>query len=194
MATNLSYDTDTQTVTLIPTAPLLDNTPYRVWIGATLTWKVPPTTDLDQVIVRRNVGNTAPSLSTGTLVYAGTGAAVKTTGLANATTYPFATWVRDRSGKLSPGAVARLTGTRTAAGLTSTSVTYGAAVTLKGTMLKIDNKPVPGAPVASYWRPKNVAAFKLLTTLKTTSTGAVSFTYKTSVPRSSRSRISVRPS
>ncbi|WP_432889994.1 S8 family serine peptidase [Kribbella sp. CA-245084] len=219
VATNLSYDTDTQTVTLTPTAPLLDNTPYRIWIGAiqdadsryftgysswfrtvdnapqpigsftstgaylgaTLTWKVPPTTDLDQVIVRRNVGNTAPSLSTGTLVYAGTGAAVKTTGLANATTYTFAAWVRDRSGKLSPGAVARLTGTRTAAGLTSTSVTYGAAVTLKGTMLKIDNRPVPGTPVALYWRPKNVATFKLLSTLKTTSTGAVSFTYKPSV-------------
>jgi serine protease len=215
----LVFDPATNKATVTPTAPLLDNTPYRISVGAVqdaqgelsngfssyfstvdltppvlgsfdatgaylaadLSWKIPAISDLDQVIVRRNVGSKAPTLTTGTLVYAGTASAVKATGLAQATTYTFAAWVKDRSGKVSPAAVTQLLGTKMSINTTSKLLTYGGAVTLKGSMLRIDNRPIPGSPIAVYWRPKNVASFKLLTTLKTSSTGSVSLAYKPTV-------------
>ena len=48
-------------------------------------------------------------------------------------------------------------------------------------MLRIDNKVYAGLPVAVYVRPKNVSTFKLLTTLKTRTTGSVSVAYKPTV-------------
>jgi type VII secretion-associated serine protease mycosin len=80
-------------VSLDPTVPMVpftsvfsteDRVPQPVqlvgvgaYLAANLTWTIPPTTDLDQVIVRRNVGSKAPTTATGTLVYAGTGNSVR---------------------------------------------------------------------------------------------------------------------
>jgi hypothetical protein len=51
--------------------------------AATLSWTLPPITDLGQVIVRMAAGNTAPSGPTaGTAVYAGTGSTATASGLA----------------------------------------------------------------------------------------------------------------
>ncbi|MGW1343267.1 S8 family serine peptidase, partial [Kribbella sp. NPDC002412] len=63
-------------------AKLTTFTGSGAYLAANLAWTIPPTPDLDQVIVRRNVGSKAPTLTTGTLVYAGTASAVKNTGLA----------------------------------------------------------------------------------------------------------------
>ena len=214
----VSYDAATFKATITPTAPLLDNTPYRIlvdsvsdslygpftftsvfstvdltpqpvgtfdatgaYLAANLSWKVPATTDLDQVIVRRNVGSKAPTTTTGTLVFAGTGSSVKNTGLLQGTTYTYAAWVKDRSGKVSPVATTQLLGMKSAISTNATLTNYGGAITLRGSVLRIDNKAYAGLPVAVYVRPKNVSTFKLLTTLKTGTTGSVSYAYKPAV-------------
>ncbi|MEU4603787.1 S8 family serine peptidase [Kribbella sp. NPDC023972] len=151
------------------------------YLAANLSWTIPATPDLDQVIVRRNVGSTAPTLTTGTLVYAGTASAVKATGLAQGTTYTFAAWVKDRSGKVGPAAVTRLLGMKSGIATTSTLVNYGGSITIKGSTLRIDNKAYAGLPVNVYVRPKNVSTFKLLAALKTSSTGTVSVAHKPAV-------------
>ena len=149
-----------------------------LYLAANLSWKVPALSDLDQVIVRRNVGSKAPTLTTGTLVYAGTGAAVKNTALAQGVTYTYGAWVKDRSGKTSPIAVSQLLGMKSGIAVTSTLINYGSAITIKGSTLRIDNKAYAGLPVNIYARPKNVSTFKLLAALKTSSTGTLSYVYK----------------
>jgi serine protease len=214
----VAYDPATRQAVITPTAPLLDNTPYRIvvsgvqeadgttltpfssvfstidlapqqltfdatgaYLAANLTWKIPALPDFDQVIVRRNPGSRAPTLTTGTLVYTGTASAVKNTGLAQGVTYTYAAWVKDRSGKVSPTAVTQLLGMKTAISSTSTLINHGGTITLRGSTLRIDNKAYAGLPVNLYVRPRNSSTFKLLAALKTTSTGAVSYTYKPAV-------------
>nr|WP_238351188.1 S8 family serine peptidase [Kribbella shirazensis] len=149
-----------------------------LYLAANLSWKVPAMSDLDQVIVRRNVGSRAPTISTGTLVYAGTGSAVKDTGLAQSTTYTYGAWVKDRAGKVSPIAATQLLGMKSGIRLTSTLVSYGGAVTVRGSTLRIDNVAYAGLPVNVYVRPKTSSKFTLLAALKTSSTGTVSVTHK----------------
>ncbi len=151
------------------------------YLAANLTWKIPPITDLDQVIVRRNATSKAPTLTTGTLVYSGTASAFKNTGLAQGVTYTYAAWVKDRSGKVSPVATSQLLGMKTAIGTTSTLLSYGGTVTVRGSTLRIDNKAYAGLPTNLYVRPKNSSKFTLLAGLKTSSTGTVSYAYKPAV-------------
>ncbi|MFI7066080.1 S8 family serine peptidase [Kribbella sp. NPDC050124] len=212
----VEYDPATLTATIKPTAPLIDNAPYRIsvagvqeadgtlllpvktvfstidwypgkltafdasgaYLAANLSWQVPAMTDFAQVIVRRAVGSTAPTLTTGTLVYAGTAPAVKNTGLAQGTTYTFAAWIKDRTGKTGPASVTQLLGMKSGISTTSTLINYGASVTIKGSTLRIDNKVYAGLPVNVYVRPKNVSTFKLLAALKTSSTGTLSVVHK----------------
>ncbi|MGW7682180.1 S8 family serine peptidase [Kribbella sp. NPDC054772] len=149
------------------------------YLAANLTWTIPPTTDLDQVIIRRNVGSKAPTTATGTLVYAGTGYSVKDTGLAQGTTYTYAAWIKDRAGHYSAQpAVKQLLGMKSGISVTSTLINYGGAITIKGSTLRIDNLAYAGLPVNVYVRPKNSSKFTLLAALKTSSTGTLSLTHK----------------
>ncbi|MEV6266562.1 S8 family serine peptidase [Kribbella sp. NPDC051936] len=148
------------------------------YLAANLTWTIPPTTDLDQVIIRRNVGSKAPTPTTGTLVYAGTGTSVKNTGLAQGTTYTYAGWVVDRAGHYSPVAVKQLLGMKSGISVSSTLLSYGGAITIKGSTVRIDNLAYAGLPVNVYVRPKNSTKFSLLAALKTSSTGTLSLTHK----------------
>jgi subtilisin family serine protease len=149
------------------------------YLAANLTWTIPPTTDLDQVIIRRNVGSKAPTPTTGTLVYAGTGTSVKNTGLAQGTTYTYAAWVKDRAGHYSAqAAVKQLLGMKSGIAVSSTLVNYGGAITIKGSTLRIDNVAYAGLPVNVYVRPKTSSKFTLLAALKTSSTGTLSVTHK----------------
>ncbi|WP_020390259.1 S8 family serine peptidase [Kribbella catacumbae] len=210
----VAYDEATKKAELTPTAPLLDNAPYRIvvsgvqeaggtplapfssvfstrddppaaptfdatgaYLAATLTWKLAPLSDLDQVIVRRNAGNTVPTLTTGALVYAGTASAFKNTGLAQNTTYTYGAWVKDRTGNVSPVAVSRLWGVKTGIAMSTTLLNYGGSVTIKGSTI-----PANGVgsiiPVNLYVRPKNSTKFTLLATLNTSTTGNMSFVHK----------------
>lgn len=148
------------------------------YLAANLTWTVPALPDLDQVIVRRNPGTQVPTMSTGTLVYAGTASGVKNTGLVQGATYTYAAWVTDRGGKTSPVAVTQLLGMKTTISATAALLNYGGTVTVRGSTVRIDNTAYAGLPVNLYVRPKNSSTFKLLAALKTTSTGAVSYAYK----------------
>ena len=149
------------------------------YLAANLTWTIPPTTDLDQVIIRRNVGSKAPTPTTGTLVYAGTGGSVKNTGLAQGTTYTYAAWIKDRAGHYSAqAAVKQLLGMKSGISVTSTLINYGGAITIKGSTLRIDNVAYAGLPVNVYVRPKTSSKFTLLAALKTSSTGTLSVTHK----------------
>jgi type VII secretion-associated serine protease mycosin len=56
------------------------------YLAANLSWAIPATPDLDQVIVRYNPNSKTPTIDTGTLAYAGTGTSVKVTGLAQGVT------------------------------------------------------------------------------------------------------------
>lgn len=149
------------------------------YLAASLAWEIPPTTDLDQVVVRRNVGSKAPTPTTGTLVYAGTGTSVKNTGLAQGATYTYAAWVKDRAGHYSAQpAVKQLFGMKSGISVTSTLLNYGGAITIKGSTLRIDNLAYAGLPVNVYVRPKTSSKFTLLAALKTSSTGTLSVTHK----------------
>jgi len=172
-----SFGTVFSTADLAPQA-LTSFTGSGTYLAANLAWKIPPTNDLDQVIVRRNVGSKAPTPTTGTLVSAGTGTSVKNTGLAQGTTYTYAAWVTDRTGHYSPIAVKQLLGMKSGISVTSTLLNYGGAITIKGSTLRIDNLAYAGLPVNVYVRPKNSTKFTLLAALKTSSTGTLSLTHK----------------
>ncbi|TQJ12129.1 subtilisin family serine protease [Kribbella jejuensis] len=210
----VAYDAENKQAVLTPSAPLLDNTPYRIsvngvqeasgglepfssvfstldapppkltfdaagaYLAAQLSWKVPAMPDFDQIIVRRNSGSQVPSLTTGTLVYSGSGTGVKNTGLAQGVTYTYAAWAKDRGGKTSPVAVSQLLGMKTTIGATAAQLNYGGTITVRGSTLRIDNKAIAGLPVNLYVRPKNSSTYKLLAALKTSSTGTVSYAYK----------------
>jgi len=148
------------------------------FLKANLTWKIKPTTDIDQVIVRRFNGTSVPTLTTGTLVYAGTASSLQNTGLAQGTTYTYAAWVKDRTGKVSARNSSQLKGMKSGISTTSTKLNIGGSITLKGSTLGIDGKAYPALPMNIYSRPANGTTFKLLKTLGSSSTGTVSYTFK----------------
>jgi hypothetical protein len=162
-----------------PTVGAFDAT--GAYLAAQLSWKLPAIGDLDQVIVRRNPTSKVPTISTGTSVYAGTGSAVKNTGLAQGVTYTYGAWVKDRSGKASPVAVTQLLGMKSGIRTSSTLVNYGGSITLRGSTVRIDNVAYAGLPVNIYVRPTTASKFTLLAALKTTSTGTVSVVTKPTV-------------
>ncbi len=164
------------TADLVPQPVELSGT--GAYLAANLSWKLPPTPDLDQVIVRRNVGSKAPTISTGTLVYAGTGTVVKNTGLAQGTTYTYAAWVKDRTGHYSQPAVKQLLGMKSGISTTSTLINYGGSITIKGSTLRIDNVRYSQLPVNVYVRPKNSSKFTLLAAMQTSGLGTFSLTHK----------------
>ncbi|MFI5714021.1 S8 family serine peptidase [Kribbella sp. NPDC051620] len=172
-----SIQTVFSTVDLVP-PKLTTFTASGAYLAANVSWTIPAITDLDQVIIRQNVGGIAPTMSTGTLVYSGTGTSVKVTGLKAATTYTYAGWVKDKGGKYSPISSKAVNGVKSGISTTATAINYGGTITLKGSVLRIDNKAYAGLPVQLYGRAKNVAALKLITTLKTSSTGGVSYAIK----------------
>ncbi|TDW21642.1 S8 family serine peptidase [Kribbella kalugense] len=151
------------------------------YLAANLTWKIPPTPDLDQVMVRRNSTSQAPTPTTGTLVYSGAASAYKNTGLAQGVTYTYGAWVKDRGGKFSLIATSQLLGMKTVLTPSSTLINYGGSITLTGSTLRIDKLAYAGLPTNLYVRPKNSSTFKLLAALKTSSTGTVSLSYKPTV-------------
>jgi hypothetical protein len=143
---------------------------------AALKWTIPAGTKLGQVIVRSSTGVTPPALPTlGASVYAGTGSAATATGLANATSYTFRTWVKDSYGKVGPGADTFLAGTNVTIGASPASTMYTGSVTLSSRATRVDNGGnLSGVPVTLYSKPKNGSQWKTVTTATSSSTGVVS--------------------
>ncbi|ADB33324.1 peptidase S8 and S53 subtilisin kexin sedolisin [Kribbella flavida DSM 17836] len=219
IAATTAYEADTNRVTIAPTSPLQDNTPYRISVrgvkdtsGATMPgshhiafrtvdvapapitnftvtgqygsagmkWTLPGITDLDQVVVRRNAGTTPPSApNTGTAAYGGQASSATATGLANATSYAFRAWVKDRSGKWSSSVTANLTGTYTSLSANATALNFGGKVTLSGSAVRVDTKaPLAGVPVSLYGRNKNSSTWREITRVATSATGQYSVSYQ----------------
>jgi serine protease len=163
-----------------PVTPVFTTT--GAYLAANLSWKLAPMSDLDEVIVRRVVGGSEPTMTTGTLVYAGTASSFKDTGLAQGTTYSYGLWVKDRTGHVSsPIALRHLFGMKSGIALSTTQVTYGGSVTITGNTLRIYNQTRSDWPVNLYVRPKNSTKFTLLAALKTSSTGKTYYTHKPTV-------------
>ncbi|MBY8875992.1 hypothetical protein K7640_29615 [Micromonospora sp. PLK6-60] len=151
--------------------------------SAALSWTLPAILDVDQVIVRRATGTTAPSSPTsGTAVYAGTGRSVTATGLASGSTYTFRFWVRDRGGRYSTVAPSvRLTGTRTTVGSNVTALAYGSAVTVTGKLVRADTgAAIGGAAVQLYGRRKGTTTWTLIATATSNSSGNLAYSHKPS--------------
>ncbi|GAA1507632.1 S8 family serine peptidase [Kribbella lupini] len=219
----VAYDEATRTAKVTPNAPLQDNTPYRLSVGAVqdsvttenytggfssvfrtvdenpapasgfdatgayttaaLKWSFPAITDLDQVVVRRAIGTTAPASPTaGTAVYNGEASTATATGLANATSYAFSAFVKDRSGRFSAPVTTQLTGTATSMASTASVINYGGTVTLSSKVIRIDSQaPVAGAPISLYGRNKNSSTWREITRRTTSATGTVSVAYNPGV-------------
>jgi type VII secretion-associated serine protease mycosin len=145
---------------------------------ASLSWTLPPIADLDQVIVRAAVGTTAPpSVTSGTDVYAGTASGVTAYGLTEGSTYTFAVWVRDRSGKLSSPSAVTLTGSAVTISSSAKRVAAGSSVTVTGRLTRPDTgAPISGAPVQLYARIEGATTWSLVGTATSSSTGDVSLT------------------
>jgi serine protease len=221
----VEYAADTKQVTISPTDPLQDNTPYRISIGgvqdtmgatftdgfdsvfrtvdqapgpitgfdatgaystAALSWTLPAgITDLDQVVVRGAAGTTPPATPTSGIALApGATTSGTATGLANATSYAFSAWVKDRSGKLSanPPATTLLTGTATTLTANKSILDYGGTVTLAGKVTRIDDHTaLGGVPISLYGRNKNSTVWREITRRTTAADGSYSVAYNPTV-------------
>jgi serine protease len=162
--------------------PITNFTVTGQYAAAAMKWTLPGITDLDQVVVRRNAGTTPPSApNTGTSAYMGPASSATATGLANATSYAFRAWVKDRSGKWSSSVQAQLIGTYTTMSATTTAMDFGGSVTLSGGVVRVDTKaPLAGVPVSLYGRNKNSSTWREITRVTTSPTGTYSVTYKPS--------------
>ncbi|GAA1522457.1 S8 family serine peptidase [Kribbella lupini] len=174
-----SYFVFFRTVDVAP-APITNFTVTGQYAAAAMKWTLPGITDLDQVVVRRNAGTVAPGApNTGTSAYMGPASSATATGLANATSYAFRAWVKDRSGKWSSSVAANLTGTYTTMTGNATAFDFGGKVTLSGSVVRVDTKaPLAGVLVSLYGRNKNSSTWREITRVTTSATGTYSVTYQ----------------
>ncbi|MEV8373467.1 DUF1906 domain-containing protein [Kribbella sp. NPDC056861] len=152
--------------------------------SAVLSWTLPASTAISQVVVRRNNGGVAPALPTaGTAVYAGPSAsAVTATGLVNGTSYTFRTWVKDKFGKYSPGTSKFLAGTSTTAAASASSIMYTGSVTLSSQVKQANTgAALAGVPVTLYSKAINASKWTTVATVMSSATGAVSSVQKPGV-------------
>lgn len=152
---------------------------------AALKWNLPGITDLDQIVVRGAAGTTPPASPTAGTAYApGATTSGTATGLANATSYAFSAWVKDRSGKLSATpATTQLIGSATTLTVGTGIIDFGAGVTLTGKVSRIDTKaPLAGVPLSLYGRNKNGTVWREIARRTTAADGTASIVgYKPSV-------------
>jgi subtilisin family serine protease len=156
--------------------PVSDFTATGAVRQASLSWTVPQIADLDQVIVRRATGTTAPSsVTSGTAVYAGRESSVTVSGLTEGSTYTFRAWVRDQSGKLSSPSTVTLTGSAVTISSSVKTLTYGSSVSVTGRLTRPDTgAAITGASVQLYGRLEGSTTWSLVGTATSSSTGYLS--------------------
>ncbi|QNE22711.1 S8 family serine peptidase [Kribbella qitaiheensis] len=163
----------------------VDNAPGAVtgfdatgaYTTAALSWTLPGLTDLDQVVVRGAAGTTPPASPTaGTAYAAGATTSGTATGLANATSYAFSAWVKDRSGKYSAtAATTQLIGSSTSLTADKSIIDFGGGVTLGGKVTRIDtHAALAGVPISLYGRDKNGTVWREITRKTTAADGTFS--------------------
>ncbi|MFF1819352.1 hypothetical protein ACFVWG_18780 [Kribbella sp. NPDC058245] len=164
------------------TAPPPPVTNFSVTGGsstATLRWTKPAGVTLGQIMIRTAVGSTPPPLVTsGTSVYSGTASLYTMTRLANSASYAFRTWVKDSTGKVSPGADVLLVGTKATVTASGAWITYGGSVTVSTTVTKLDGSPLAGAPIVLYAKAKNATAYAAVATVTSNANGVATSVQK----------------
>ena len=163
-------------------APVTGFDATGAYTTAALSWTLPAgITDLDQVVVRAAAGTTPPASPTaGIAVGSGATTSASATGLANATSYAFSAWVKDRSGKFSATpATTQLIGT--ASSLTQAPagiVDYGTTVTMTGRVTRIDTgAPLAGVAFSLYGRNANGTVWREIARKVTDANGTVVLPY-----------------
>ncbi|NOL40753.1 DUF1906 domain-containing protein [Kribbella sandramycini] len=147
--------------------------------AATLRWTKPAGTE---VIVRTAVGSTPPPLtSSGTAVYSGTAAAYTMTRLANSASYAFRAWVKDSTGKVSPGADVLLVGTKATITAGAAWINHGQTVPVSMTVTRLDGGKLSGAPIVLYSKAKNATAWKAIATVTSDANGVATSAQKPTV-------------
>ncbi|WP_344163642.1 DUF1906 domain-containing protein [Kribbella yunnanensis] len=167
------------------TAPPPPVTNFSVTGGssaATLRWTKPAGITLGQIMIRTAVGSTPPPLVTsGTSVYNGTASLYTMTRLANSASYAFRAWVKDSTGKVSPGADVLLVGTKATATASGAWITYGGSVTVSTTVTRLDGGPLSGAPIVLYAKAKNATAYTAVATVTSDANGVAASVQKPGV-------------
>ncbi|MET9273440.1 DUF1906 domain-containing protein [Kribbella sp. NPDC003557] len=168
------------------TAPPPPVTSFTVTGGvaaATLRWTQPANVTLGQIMVRAASGSTPPQLPTaGTPIYNGTASLFTHTGLANSASYAYRVWVKNSTGKISPGVDVRLVGTKATFGASSASIMYTGAVTLSMGASRLDGAAkMAGVPVVLYAKAKNATKWSTVGSFTTDANGVVSTTQKPAV-------------
>jgi hypothetical protein len=168
------------------TAPPPPVTSFTVTGGvaaATLRWTQPANVTLGQIMVRAASGSTPPQLPTaGTPIYNGTASLFTHTGLANSASYAYRVWVKNSTGKISPGVDVRLVGTKATFGASSASIMYTGAVTLSMGVSRLDGAAkMAGVPVVLYSKAKNATKWSTVGSFTTDANGVVSTSQKPAV-------------
>ncbi|MFK4085240.1 glycoside hydrolase domain-containing protein [Kribbella sp. NPDC020789] len=167
------------------TAPPPPVTNFSVTGGtsaATLRWTKPAGVTLGQIMIRTAVGSTPPPLVTsGTSVYNGTASLYTVSRLANSASYAFRAWVKDSTGKVSPGADVLLVGTKATVSASGSWLTYGGSVTVSTTVTKLNGGALAGAPTVLYAKAKNATTYAAIATVTSDANGVATSVQKPGV-------------
>ena len=85
--------------------------------------------------------------------------------LANSASYAFRAWVKDSTGKVSPGADVLLVGTKATQAASAAWITYAGSVSVSTTVTKLDGTPLAGAPIVLYAKAKNATTYAAIATV-----------------------------
>jgi type VII secretion-associated serine protease mycosin len=145
---------------------------------ATIRWTNPTDTDLERVVVRRLAGTTAPTATSGTFVYEGTGTSVVATGLTAGTDHAFGVFTVDESGNVGPRATLIVRSSSLTTAASATTVTSGQAVTVTGHLRRTGTTTgVREVPVDLLVRKVGTTSWSRATTVTTARDGAFAATH-----------------
>jgi hypothetical protein len=143
---------------------------------ASLHW-TNPASGFTSVFVRMTAGATAPTATSGTQIYSGTGTSLLKGGLVPGTTYSFSVFTRNAVGDVSSAVSRTLLGTTLSAHPSASLVSLKAPVTISGTLRGPGGAPVANGVVEVRGRIAGTSTWTPLGYLTTSSTGTYSFVH-----------------
>jgi subtilisin family serine protease len=164
-----------------PPAPVTDLTVTPGPGTASLSWTPPAGAGNVTVSVRAAAGATSPATPTAGTAVPSTSTSATETGLAGGTDYAFSVFAVDDEGRTAAPATTQLLGTQLSASPSSSAVTSGADVTVRGTLTqRTSGATVAAQPVQLLVRQRGTTAWSVATTTTSSSTGVVSATHRPS--------------
>jgi hypothetical protein len=140
-----------------------------------VSWANPTSPSFATVEVRTREGKTAPTATSGSRIYLGTGTSVTRKELSDGKDYSFTVFALDSAGNRSPGVSRTVLGSQQTIGRSTSTVTHPNTVTLSGTLTRVDTgASLSGRPVVLQVRPQGGSSWTKLAELKSSSSGKVS--------------------